>query len=58
MHYPGMPPSFVSVHKSVFAFCEVVEVRVADFSLLGSGYSKILSGSGRLRDRGGGSEAR
>ena len=28
------------------------------FSLTGSGYSEILSGSGRLRDRGGGSEAR
>ena len=29
-------------------FCEGVEVRVADFSLTGSGYSEILLGSGRL----------
>ena len=39
-------------------FGEGVEVRFADFNLTGSGYSEILSGSGRLRDRGGGSEAR
>ena len=39
-------------------FCEEVEVRFADLSLTGSGYSEILSGSGRLRDRGGRSEAR
>ena len=58
MHYPGNPPNFVSVHKSGFAVLEGVEVRIADFSLTGSGYSKILSRSGRLRDRGGKSEAR
>ena len=39
-------------------FYEGVEVRIADFGLTGSGYGKILSISGRLRDRGGGSEAR
>ena len=39
-------------------FCEGVEVRVMNFNLTGSGYSEILSGSGRLRDRGRGSEAR
>ena len=38
--------------------CEGVEIRVADFGLTGSGYSKILPRSGRLRDRGGRSEAR
>ena len=38
--------------------CEGVEVRVADFGLTGSGYGKILPRSGRLRDRGGRSEAR
>ena len=39
-------------------FCEGVEVRIADFGLTGSGYCKILSRSGRLRDRGGRSKAR
>ena len=39
-------------------FSEGVEVRIADFSLTGSGYSEIFSRSGRLRDRGRGSEAR
>ena len=38
--------------------CEGVEIRVADFGLTGSGYSKILPRSGRLRDRGGRSETR
>ena len=38
-------------------FCEGVEMRVADFSLTGSGYSEILSRNGRLRDRGRGSES-
>ena len=38
--------------------CERVEIRVADFSRTGSGYSKIFPRSGRLRDRGGRSEAR
>ena len=36
------------------SFCEGVEVRVADFSLTGSGYGKILPRSGRFRGRGGG----
>ena len=58
MHYIGMPPSFASVHKSGFAVCEGVEDRVVDFSVTGSSYSKILPGSGRLRDIGRGSEAR
>ena len=30
------------------SFCEAAEVRFADFSLTGSGYSEILLGSGRL----------
>ena len=37
--------------------CEGVDDRIADFVLIGSGYGKILSRSGRLRDRGGMSEA-
>ena len=57
-HYPDMPLNSVSVHKSEFAVCEGVEVRVADFSLTGSGYDKILPRSGRFRGRGGRSEAR
>ena len=56
MHYQGMPPNFVSVHKSDSPFCEGVEIRIADFSLTGSGYNEILSRSGGLRDRGRGSE--
>ena len=54
VHYPDMPLNFVSVHKSGFVVCERVEVRVADFSLTGSGYGKILP----FRGRGGRSEAR
>ena len=38
--------------------CEEVEVRIADFSLTGSGYGKILPRSGRFRGRGGRSKAR
>ena len=58
VHYPGMPPNYVSVHKSGSPFCEGVEVRVADFSLTGSGYCKILPRGGRFRGIGGRSEAR
>ena len=47
-----------SPQERICRFKKGVEVRFADFSLIGSCYSKILSGSGRLRDRGGGSEAR
>ena len=59
VNYPGMPLN--SVYQSSRAdslVCEGVEVRIADFGLTGSGYGKILSRSGRLRDRGGRSEAR
>ena len=53
MHYQGMPPNFVRADSP---FYEGVEIRVAYFSLTGSGYSEILSRSGGLRDRGRGSE--
>ena len=43
VHYPDMPLNFVSVRKSGFVVCERVEIRVADFSLTGSRYGKILS---------------
>ena len=39
-------------------FCEGIEVRFVDSSLTGIYCSKILSGSGRLCDRGGGSDVR
>ena len=39
-------------------FYEGIEVEFADSNLTGSGYSIILSGSGRLRDKGDRSEAR
>ena len=45
-------PAMFQLTREDSPFCEGVEVRVADFSLTGSGYGKILSRSGRLRDRG------
>ena len=61
VHYPDIQICHSTLFQSTrvdSSFFEGVEVRVADFSLTGSGYGKILPRSGRFRGRGGRSEAR